>query len=188
MTYSDVFHGTINKTGLWFTGTLHGSVEFVPDDPAAVTYSGHFAAWFGDENNLRNDVEHSTFNAHLTGTDGTTVDIHDNTQATLNAKASSRSPSTTCSSSAADSGRRGTRRAIPLGLARVHLSRQLGPTVTPRAGGANASRRSLCSSWACSGVSHRPTGDEVRVCRGLLGEVDLDAVDRTELSLDARVP
>jgi hypothetical protein len=85
MTYDDIFHGTINKTGSWFTGTLHGSIEFVPDNPAAVTYSGHLAAWFGDENNLRNDVEHSTFNAHLTGTDGTTVGVHDNTQATLNA-------------------------------------------------------------------------------------------------------
>jgi hypothetical protein len=85
MTYSDVFHGTINKTGSWFTGTLQGTIEFVPDNPAAVTYSGHFAAWFGDENNLRNDVEHSTFNAHLTGTDGTTVGVHDNAQATMNA-------------------------------------------------------------------------------------------------------
>jgi hypothetical protein len=35
---------------------------------------------FGDENNQRNDVEHSTFNAHLTGTDGTTVGVHDNTR------------------------------------------------------------------------------------------------------------
>ena len=85
MTYSDIFHGTINKTGSWFTGTLQGTIEFVPDNPAAVTYSGHFAAWFGDENNLRNGVEHSTFNAHLTGTDGTTVGVHDNGQAAMNA-------------------------------------------------------------------------------------------------------
>jgi hypothetical protein len=85
MTYSGVFHGTINKTGSWFTGTIQGTIEFVPDNPAAVTYSGHFATWFGDENNLHNDVEHATFNAHLTGTDGTTVGVHDNTQATLNA-------------------------------------------------------------------------------------------------------
>ena len=85
MTYDDIFHGTINKTGSWFTGTLHGSIQFVPDDPAAITYSGHFAAWFGDENNLHNDVEHSTFNARLTGTDGTTVGVHDNAQAAMNA-------------------------------------------------------------------------------------------------------
>jgi hypothetical protein len=85
MTYNDIFHGTINKTGSCFTGTLEGTIEFVPDNPAAVTYSGHFAAWFGDENNLRNDVEHSTFNAHLTGTDGTTVGVHDNAQAAMNA-------------------------------------------------------------------------------------------------------
>jgi hypothetical protein len=85
MTYDDIFHGTINKTGSWFTGTLHGSIQFVPDDPAAITYSGHFAAWFGDENNLHNDVEHSTFNARLTGTDGSIVGVHDNAQATINA-------------------------------------------------------------------------------------------------------
>jgi hypothetical protein len=85
MTYNDIFHGTINKTGSWFAGTVEGTIEFAPDNPAAVTYSGHFAAWFGDENNLRNDVEHSTFNAHLTGTDGTTVGVHDNAQAAMNA-------------------------------------------------------------------------------------------------------
>jgi len=85
MTYDDIFHGTMNKTGSWFTGTDHGTVGFVPDNPAAVTYSGHFAAWFGDENNLRNDVEHSTFNAQLTGTDGSRLGLHDNAQATLNA-------------------------------------------------------------------------------------------------------
>ena len=85
MTYDAIFHVTINKTGSWATGTLHGSIQFVPDNPAAITYSGHFAAWFGDENNLHNDVEHSTFNARLTGTDGTIVGVHDNAQEAMNA-------------------------------------------------------------------------------------------------------
>lgn len=84
-TYNDVFHGTINKTGSWFTGTITGTIQFVPDNPASPTYTGHFTTWFGDENNLQNDVEHSTFNAHVTGSDGSTITIHDNAQATMNA-------------------------------------------------------------------------------------------------------
>ncbi len=84
-TYNDIFHGTINKTGSWFTGTVEGKFTFVPDNPAKVTYTGHFATWFGDENNLRNDVEHSTFNVHATGSDGSRLAFHENAQAAMNA-------------------------------------------------------------------------------------------------------
>jgi len=84
-TFNDVFHGTINKTGSWFTGTAEGWFTFVPDDPAKVTYTGHFATWFGDENNLQNDVEHSTLNIHATGSDGSTLAFHENAQAAMNA-------------------------------------------------------------------------------------------------------
>ena len=82
---NQIFHGTINKTGSWFTGTVEGKFTFTPDDPSKVTYTGHFATWFGDENNLRNGVEHSTFNVNATGTDGSHLQFHDNAQATLNA-------------------------------------------------------------------------------------------------------
>jgi hypothetical protein len=82
---NQIFHGTINKTGSWFTGTVEGKFTFVPDDPSKVTYTGHFATWFGDENNLQNDVEHSTFNVNATGSDGSHLQFHDNAQATLNA-------------------------------------------------------------------------------------------------------
>ena len=34
-TYHDIFHGTINKTGSWSTGTLTGSLQLVPDNPAS---------------------------------------------------------------------------------------------------------------------------------------------------------
>jgi hypothetical protein len=84
-TFNDVFHGTINKTGSWFTGTVEGQFTFVPDNPSAVTYTGHFATWFGDENNLHNGVEHSTFNVHATGSDGSTLAFHENAQAAMNA-------------------------------------------------------------------------------------------------------
>ena len=82
---NQIFHGTINKTGSWFTGTVEGKFTFTPDDPSKVTYTGHFATWFGDENNLRNGVEHSTFNVNGIGSDGSHLQFHDNAQATLNA-------------------------------------------------------------------------------------------------------
>jgi len=85
MTFNDVFHGTINKTGSWFTGTVTGSIQFVPDNPASPTYTGHFQDWFGDENNLQNGVEHSTSNFRVTGSDGSVIAGHENAQATLNA-------------------------------------------------------------------------------------------------------
>ena len=83
--HNDVFHGTTNKTGTWFTGTIEGKFTFTPDDPSKVTYTGHFTTWFGDENNLRNGVEHSTFNVNALGTDGTHLQFYDNAQATVNA-------------------------------------------------------------------------------------------------------
>ena len=85
LTYNDVFHGTINKNGSWFTGTITGSFSFVPDDPSRPSYTGHFTQWFGDENNLHNGVEHSTFNVEALGSDGSHLKFHDNVQATMNA-------------------------------------------------------------------------------------------------------
>src|SRR5262249_39549986 len=54
-TFNAIFHGTINKNGSWFTGPVEGKFPFVPDTPAAVTYTGHFQSWFGDENNRQSD-------------------------------------------------------------------------------------------------------------------------------------
>lgn len=85
ITYNDIFHGTINKTGSWFTGTMSGTVAATTLGLNPITYTGHFTTWFGDENNLKNDVEHSTFNVHLTGSDGSTIAFHDNAQAAMNA-------------------------------------------------------------------------------------------------------
>src|SRR5207249_11851773 len=56
MTYSGVFHSTELPNGTsWFTGTLHGTFSFVPDDAAEPSCAGNLAAWFGDETNLRLD-------------------------------------------------------------------------------------------------------------------------------------
>jgi hypothetical protein len=79
---NQVFHGTINKTGSTFTGTVEGQFTFTPDDPSKVTYTGHFTTRFGD--NLRTNVEVSTFNVNATGSDGSHLQFHDNSRATLN--------------------------------------------------------------------------------------------------------
>jgi hypothetical protein len=86
LTYNDVFHGTSLPNGTsWFTGTLTGTLSFVPDDSTKPSYTGHFANWFGDENNLKNGVEHSTMNVNATGSDGSHLVFHENDQAATNA-------------------------------------------------------------------------------------------------------
>jgi hypothetical protein len=86
LTFNDVFHGTSLANGTsWFTGTITGTLVFVPVEPARPTYTGHFTQWFGDENNLRNDVEPSTFNVNATGSDGSHLVFHENDQAATNA-------------------------------------------------------------------------------------------------------
>jgi hypothetical protein len=86
LTYNDAFHGTVLANGTsWFTGTITGSLVWVPDDSSKPTYTGHFAQWFGDENNLKNDVEPSTFNVTAIGSDGSHLVFHENDQAATNA-------------------------------------------------------------------------------------------------------
>ena len=71
-----VFHFTINGAGdAWFTGTIEGDVTLtVPS--TGITYTGHFSQWFGSEFNNKNSVNNSTFNAHLTAPNGSTIDSH----------------------------------------------------------------------------------------------------------------
>lgn len=74
---NSVIHVTVNQAGdLWVTGTQEGSVGFTPFDPARPSYTGHFASWFGVSLNQNNSVVHDTFNVHLTGSDGSTLDFH----------------------------------------------------------------------------------------------------------------
>jgi hypothetical protein len=68
ITYNGVLHVTVNKAGAF---------ALTPDDLTQPTYSGHFTTWFGDSDNRRNGVEHSTFTAHGTGSDGSTLRFHD---------------------------------------------------------------------------------------------------------------
>jgi len=82
ITGNGVLHTTVNNAGdSWTTGTLTGSAV-TTGTPAA---TGRATAWFGDENNNQNDVEHFTANAQLTLPDGSTVRIHQEGRFTLNA-------------------------------------------------------------------------------------------------------
>ena len=86
ITYNGVLHFTVNKAGdFWATGTQTGSFVLVPDDPTQPTYTGHFTAWFGDSDNRQNEVEHSTFTVHGTGSDGSTLQFHDTMHLSMSA-------------------------------------------------------------------------------------------------------
>lgn len=83
---NEVFHGTLSSTGSWFTGTVEGQFTFVPNDASKPSYTGHFSTWFGDDNNLRNGTEQSTFTIVGVGSDGSRLRFHDNAVATTNAQ------------------------------------------------------------------------------------------------------
>src|SRR5436309_11969676 len=82
-----VFHVTFFTNGdeFWVTGTAEGTATFTPDDPKGVSASGHFASWFGESSNEKNDVQHDTFNLTLTNTDGSHVSVHEVTHLSTNA-------------------------------------------------------------------------------------------------------
>jgi hypothetical protein len=96
---NEVFHINVNAAqDFWATGTLEGDFFIQPvqatlsapdangnrtptplNPPAvagAVTYTGHFATWFGISSNLKNGVVHSTFNISGKGSDGSTLRFH----------------------------------------------------------------------------------------------------------------
>lgn len=84
---NEVFHITTQADGnFWVTGTAEGTATFTPEEIGGISASGHFAAWFGEAENEKNKVEHNTFNARLTGTDGSHISIHGNAHASTNAR------------------------------------------------------------------------------------------------------
>src|SRR5204863_10102209 len=84
---NEVFHVTFFTNGdeFWVTGTDEGTITFTPDDPSGVSASGHFAAWFGESCNNKNDVQHDTSTFHLTGTDGLRLVLHETSDLRTNA-------------------------------------------------------------------------------------------------------
>ena len=70
-------HVTVNgASDVWVTETDTGSISFTPANPSQPSYAGHVATWFGASLNKSNMVFHDTFNARLTGTDGSTITAH----------------------------------------------------------------------------------------------------------------
>jgi hypothetical protein len=84
---NEVFHVTFFTNGdeFWVTGTDEGTATFTPDNPNGVSASGHFAAWFGESFNEKNDVQHDIFNLTLTNTDGSHIVVHEITHLSTNA-------------------------------------------------------------------------------------------------------
>jgi hypothetical protein len=77
LTYNAVNHVTVNTAGdAWFTTTQAGTFSFTPFDPNGLSYSGHFAIWFGASFNQNNGVLHDIFNLHGTASDGTKLSFH----------------------------------------------------------------------------------------------------------------
>ena|SRR5690348_10122480 len=77
---NDVFHVTFftapGADEFWVTGTAEGTATFTPDDPSGISASGHFASWFGESSNNKNDVQHDTNTFQLIGTDGSRATVH----------------------------------------------------------------------------------------------------------------
>jgi hypothetical protein len=84
---NEVFHVTFFTTSdeFWVTGTDEGTATITPADPSGVSASGHFAAWFGESSNNKNDVQHSTNTFNLTGSDGSHVVVHETAHVSTNA-------------------------------------------------------------------------------------------------------
>jgi len=69
-----VFHVTVAANGSeHLTGTFEAKFTFVT---GAVTYVGHFANWFGSNDNSSSEADTATLNIHATGSDGSTVNTH----------------------------------------------------------------------------------------------------------------
>src|SRR5205809_4704981 len=83
---NEVFHVTFFTNGdeFWVTGTDEGTITFTPNDPSGVSASGHFAAWFGESFNNKNDVQHDTDTFNLQGTDGSHLVAHETSHLSTN--------------------------------------------------------------------------------------------------------
>jgi hypothetical protein len=84
---NSVFHVTFFTNGdeFWVTGTDEGTATFTPDNPNGVSASGHFADWFGESFNNKNDVQHFTNTFNLRGSDGSHLVAHETAHLSTNA-------------------------------------------------------------------------------------------------------
>jgi hypothetical protein len=79
---NSVFHVTFLTSGVgagtsWFTSTQTGFFTAVPTDGSLATFSGHFAAWFGGNDNLKNDTMAANINVQaVNDLTGATVNVN----------------------------------------------------------------------------------------------------------------
>jgi hypothetical protein len=72
---NSIFHITTLANGtFWATFTMEGQFTAVP--AVGPTFSGHFAAWDGENLNLNNATMTATFNVTGKGSDGSTLSAH----------------------------------------------------------------------------------------------------------------
>jgi hypothetical protein len=84
--FSGVIHTTDLEDGtLHVTGTMTGTVEFVPDDPSQPSFTGHLAEWFGENVNSSNSTITIADNIVLHGSDGSLGKQHILFHLTVNA-------------------------------------------------------------------------------------------------------
>jgi hypothetical protein len=81
-----VFHITAKANGQFsVTGTAEGTATFTPEEPGGVSYSGHFASWFGEALNNKNELGHETGTFVLDGADGSRLVVHTSDHLSTNA-------------------------------------------------------------------------------------------------------
>jgi type 1 fimbria pilin len=89
-TLTIVFSGVLHTTGLvdgtsHMTGTMTGTVTFVPDDPSQPSYTGHLTEWSGENLNSSNSTTTIAHNIVLHGSDGSLGKLHILFHLTVNA-------------------------------------------------------------------------------------------------------
>jgi archaellum component FlaG (FlaF/FlaG flagellin family) len=75
LTYNGVFHITTHEEEVWVTFTQTGTFTLVA--ATGVTYTGHFTVWGNFNLNEKNTNTTFTFNIKGTGSDGSTLSVHE---------------------------------------------------------------------------------------------------------------
>jgi hypothetical protein len=89
-TLTIIFSGVIHTTDLedgtvHVTGTMTGTVTFVPDDPSQPSFTGHLTEWSGENMSSRNSTITVAHNIVLHGSDGSLGKQHILSHLTVNA-------------------------------------------------------------------------------------------------------
>jgi hypothetical protein len=84
ITYNGVVHTTETGNSFHITGTFAGTFVADPQDPELATYTGHFAQWFGGNENNHSFNTTFTFAAVGKGDDGSRIRFQEVAHITVN--------------------------------------------------------------------------------------------------------